>query len=86
MDCRPLAPLAIGLPFTPTIGCRIDFKNINIEDLTPSSMLDRHFVISAVKTSEEAPVKRPNLSVISEEAVDISKELESYQLDIENRY
>lgn len=78
------APLAIGVPFTPTVGCRIDFKNINIEDLTPSALLNRHLILSPVKTLEETAPKRPNLSVISEEAVDISKELECYQLEIEN--
>lgn len=83
MDVRH-APLAIELPFTPTVGCRIDFKNIHIEDLTPSSMLNRHLILSPVQKLEEITPKRPNLSVISEEAVDISKELESYQLEIEN--
>lgn len=78
------APLAIGVPFTPTIGCRIDFKNINIEDLTPSSMLNRHLILSPVKPLDENVPKRSNLSVISEEAVDISKELDCYQLEIEN--
>lgn len=79
------APLAIGVPFTPTLGCRIDFKNIKIEDLTPSTMLKRHLILSPVeKPLEEIAPKRPNLSVISEEAVDISKELEGYQLEIEN--
>lgn len=82
MDVRQ--PLAIGVPFTPTLGCRIDFKNIPIEELTPSSMLNRHLVFSpATKVTETTP-KRPNLSIISEEAVDISKELECYQLEIEN--
>lgn len=84
LDLFRKAPLAIGLPFTPTVGCRIDFKNIHIEDLTSSSMAGRHLVLSAVKTSEETPSKRPNLSVISEEAVDISRELNLYQLEIEN--
>lgn len=83
MDFRQ-APLAIKLPFTPTVGCRIDFKNMNIEDLTPNSMLNRHLVLSAVKATEVTPLKRPNLSVISEEAIDISKELDGYQLEIEN--
>lgn len=78
------AALAISVPFTPTVGCRIDFKNIQIEDLTPSSMLNRHLVFSPLKKVDETTPKRPNLSVISEEAVDISKELESYQLEIEN--
>lgn len=77
-------PLAIGVPFTPTLGCRIDFKNIPIEELTPSSMMNRHLVFSPVKKVNETTPKRPNLSIISEEAVDISKELECYQLEIEN--
>lgn len=72
------------MPFTPTLGCRIDFKNIPIEDLTPSAMLNRHLVFSPVKKSSETTPKRPNLSIISEEAVDISKELDCYQLELEN--
>lgn len=72
------------MPFTPTLGCRIDFKNVPIEDLTPSSMLNRHLVFSPVNKATETTPKRPNLSIISEEAVDISKELECYQLEIEN--
>lgn len=83
LDVRT-APLVIGLPFTPTVGCRIDFKNINIEDLTPNSMLNRHLVLSTAEKFDESTPKRPNLSIISEEAVDISKELEGYQLEIEN--
>lgn len=48
-------------------------------------MLNRHLILSPVeKPLEENVPKRPNLSVISEEAVDISKELEGYQLEIEN--
>lgn len=75
--------LAIGVPFTPTVGCRIDFKNLPIEALTPSSMLNAKLVFSPVKPTEQTP-KRSNLSIISEEAVDISKELESYQSELEN--
>lgn len=78
------APLAIGVPFTPTLGCRIDFKNIPLEDLTPSSMLNRHLVFSPVPKHIETTPKRTNLSIISEEAVDISKELDCYQLELEN--
>lgn len=80
----PQAPLAIGVPFTPTLGCRIDFKNIPLEDLTPSSMLSRHLVFSPVQKLNETTPKRTNLSIISEEAVDISKELDCYQLELEN--
>lgn len=48
-------------------------------------MLNRHLILSPVEqTLEENVPKRPNLSVISEEAVDISKELDGYQLEIEN--
>lgn len=83
MECQP-GQLAISVPFTPTLGCRIDFKNIPFEDLTPSSMMNRHLVFSPVKKASETTPKRSNLSVISEEAVDISKELESYQLELEN--
>lgn len=77
-------PLAIGVPFTPTLGCRIDFKNIPLEDLTPSSMLNRHLVFSPIQKPTETTPKRTNLSIISEEAVDISKELDCYQLELEN--
>lgn len=77
-------PLAISVPFTPMLGCRIDFKNIPIEDLTPSAMLNRHLVFSPVQKPCETTPKRPNLSIISEEAVDISKELDCYQLELEN--
>lgn len=66
------------------LGCRIDFKNIPIEDLTPSAMLNRHLVFSPVQKPSETTPKRPNLSIISEEAVDISKELDCYQLELEN--
>lgn len=48
-------------------------------------MLNRHLVFSPVsKSANETTPKRTNLSVISEEAVDISKELECYQLQLEN--
>lgn len=78
------APFAIGLPFTPTVGCRIDFSSVPIEALTPCSMLNRQLVFSPVTKPAELTPKRSNLSIISEEAVDISKELESYQLELEN--
>lgn len=81
-------PLAIGVPFTPSIGCRIDFKNIPINALTPSTMLDRQLVFSPLKKPNEVATtitpKRTNLSIISEEAVDISRELDCYQLELEN--
>lgn len=77
-------PLAIGVPFTPSVGCRIDFKNVPLDALTPSSMLSRQLVFSPIKKPAELTPKRSNLSIISEEAVDISRELECYQLELEN--
>lgn len=48
-------------------------------------MLNRHLIFSPVKPAvNETTPKRTNLSVISEEAVDISKELDCYQLELEN--
>lgn len=76
--------LAIAVPFTPTVGCRIDFNNIPLHVLTPCSMLSNKLVFSPIKKPSDLTPKRPNLSIISEEAVDISKELESYQLELEN--
>lgn len=82
MEMQPT--LSIGVPFTPTVGCRIDFGDIPLEALTPCSMLTRKLVFSPVnKVAEITPMRR-ELSVISEEAVDISKELELYQLELEN--
>lgn len=84
MDIQP--SLAIGVPFTPTVGCRIDFKGVSLEALTPSSMLSKKLVFSPVKKPTDLTPKRRSstLSVISEEAVDISKELDCYQLELEN--
>lgn len=84
MDMQPT--LAIGLPFTPTVGCRIDFNNIPLEALTPCTMLNTKLVFSPVRKPAEpsTPRQRRDLSVISEEAVDISKELDCYQLQLEN--
>lgn len=78
LEVQP-TPLVIGVPFTPTLGCRIDFKNVAIESLTPSTLMNRQLVFSPIATP-----KRANLSIISEEAVDISKELDGYQLELEN--
>lgn len=76
--------LAIGIPFTPTVGCRIDFGNIPMDSLTPSTMLNTKLIFSPIKKLTDLTPKRPNLSIISEEAVDISKELDCYQLELEN--
>lgn len=82
LDLQPA--LAIAVPFTPTVGCRIDFNNIPLDALTPCSMLNNKLVFSPIKKPTDLTPKRPNLSIISEEAVDISKELECYQLELEN--
>lgn len=86
MEMQPT--LAIGLPFTPTVGCRIDFNSIPLEALTPCTMLSTKLVFSPIKQPIEPPNTTPrqrrDLSVISEEAVDISKELDCYQLQLEN--
>lgn len=82
LDVQPT--LAIAVPFTPTVGCRIDFNNIPLDALTPCSMLNNKLVFSPIKKSTDLTPKRSNLSIISEEAVDISKELESYQTELEN--
>lgn len=47
-------------------------------------MLSRKLVFSPVNKAVEATPRRRDLSVISEEAVDISKELDCYQLELEN--
>lgn len=73
--------LAIGLPFTPTVGRRINFNDVAIESLTPSELLAKTLVFSPLDRKE---TPRRNLSVISEEAVDIAEELDCYQLELEN--
>lgn len=77
-------PLAIGVPFTPSIHRRIDFNNMNIDCMTPSTLLENKLVFSPIQKPDDAIPKRPNLSVIKEEVVDISKELDGYQLELEN--
>ncbi|XP_055905483.1 uncharacterized protein LOC129940976 [Eupeodes corollae] len=67
--------LRIGIPFTPTIGCRIDFNN-----LTPSKMLSEKLVFSPMIGKNRV------LTDINEEdtTMDIGKELDLYQLELEN--
>lgn len=77
-----VAPMAIGVPFTPSIHRRIEFKNVNVGDMTPCTMLENKLVFSPIQKANDQ--KRANLSVINEEAVDISKELDGYQLELEN--
>lgn len=75
--------LKIGLPFVPTVGCRIDFKGMSLSQLTPSKLLADKLVFSPVAPLS-APAKR-SLGAISEESsMDIGKELDRYQLELEN--
>lgn len=75
--------LKIGLPFVPTVGCRIDFNGISLSQLTPSKLLADKLVFSPVAPLS-APAKR-SLGAISEESsMDIGKELDRYQLELEN--
>ncbi|XP_030378767.1 uncharacterized protein LOC115627277 [Scaptodrosophila lebanonensis] len=72
--------LKIGLPFAPNLGCRIDFKGLSLAQLTPSKLLAEKLVFSPVM----AP-NRSSLGAISEETtMDIGKELDRYQLELEN--
>ncbi|KAM7347964.1 partner of numb [Cochliomyia hominivorax] len=71
--------LKLGLPFVPTVGCRIDFKDISMSQLTPSKLLAEKLVFS--------PVVKPKVSLGSigeETTMDIGKELDRYQLELEN--
>ncbi|EDV45822.1 calponin homology domain-containing protein DDB_G0272472 [Drosophila erecta] len=71
--------LKIGLPFTPTLGCRIDFHGMSLTQLTPSKLLAEKLVFSPV------PGPKRSLGAISEESsMDIGKELDRYQLELEN--
>lgn len=97
----PLISRAIAIPFTPTIGCRINFTDVPLESLTPCSMLAKKLVFLPVPASRQQPIttndtpKKNNereatanddveLSVISEESLDIIAELDCYQLELEN--
>lgn len=73
--------LKIGLPFTPTLGCRIDFHGMSLAQLTPSKLLAEKLVFSPV-----LPPAKQSLGAISEESssMDIGKELDRYQLELEN--
>ncbi|KAH8421498.1 hypothetical protein KR009_009862 [Drosophila setifemur] len=75
--------LKIGLPFTPTLGCRIDFHGLSLAQLTPSKLLAEKLVFSPVPAPVSAPKR--SLGAISEESsMDIGKELDRYQLELEN--
>uniref|UniRef100_A0A1B0BDY4 Uncharacterized protein n=1 Tax=Glossina palpalis gambiensis TaxID=67801 RepID=A0A1B0BDY4_9MUSC len=71
--------LKIGLPFKPNMGCRIDFKDLSLSQLTPSKLLAEKLVFSPVAANNRS------LTVINEESpTDISNELDCYQLVLEN--
>lgn len=72
--------LKISLPFKPTVGCRIDFTNIPIEELTPSKLLADKLVFSPVLLLP----KRSLDSASEDSSMDIGKELDRYQLELEN--
>lgn len=96
----PLISRAIAIPFTPTVGCRINFTDVPLESLTPCSMLAKKLVFSPAPPARQPmqcndtpkkPITRANaeqddveLSVISEESLDIIAELDCYQLELEN--
>ncbi|XP_013100980.2 LOW QUALITY PROTEIN: uncharacterized protein LOC106082790 [Stomoxys calcitrans] len=79
-DSMPVMPskLKIGLPFVPNIGCRIDFKDMSMTQLTPSKLLAEKLVFSPVVKH------KVSLGSIGEETMDIGKELDCYQLELEN--
>lgn len=90
-------PMAIAVPFTPTINHRIDFglmktpeppsrENNNQAQLTPSEMLSKKLVFSPKEQNCGTPkLFGKSLSIISEEnTVNIDEELDCYQLELEN--
>lgn len=92
-------PIAIAVPFTPTINHRIDFGQLKTPEppsqsmggsssqLTPSEMLSKKLVFSPKEQNCGTPKRlfAKSLSMISEEAtVDIDEELDCYQLQLEN--
>lgn len=87
LDLKQSTPRAIAVPFTPNMGCRIDFNDIPLESLTPCSMLSKKLVIDSPKLAitPKRPIKpATELSAISEEALNIGEELDCYQLELEN--
>ncbi|XP_039500093.1 E3 ubiquitin-protein ligase BRE1A [Drosophila santomea] len=77
--------LKIGLPFTPTLGCRIDFHGMSLTQLTPSKLLAEKLVFSPVPVPVGVAAPKRSLGAISEESsMDIGKELDRYQLELEN--
>ncbi|XP_034478386.1 inner centromere protein [Drosophila innubila] len=79
--------LKIGLPFAPTLGCRIDFNGMELANLTPSKLFAEKLVFSPVTPLSplKTGVGKRSLDDISEEStMDIGKELDRYQLELEN--
>ncbi|XP_034670343.1 MAP7 domain-containing protein 1 isoform X1 [Drosophila subobscura] len=84
--------LKIGLPFVPNVGCRIDFHGMSLAQLTPSKLLAEKLVFSPVPGPGPEDVAgavagpKRSLGAISEESstMDIGKELDRYQLELEN--
>lgn len=100
LEIKKKLPIAIAVPFTPTINHRIDFgqlktpeppsqaqRNDTNDQLTPSEMLSKKLVFSPKEQNCGTPKRlfAKSLSMISEEAtVDIDEELDCYQLQLEN--
>ncbi|KAH8305327.1 hypothetical protein KR044_005061 [Drosophila immigrans] len=78
--------LKIGLPFAPNLGYWIDFTGLDLAQLTPSKLFAEKLVFSPVAKSEAETEPKPTLDAISEEesTLDIGKELDRYQLELEN--
>lgn len=78
-------PMAIAVPFTPTINHRIDFGPMKSPE-TPSEMLSKKLVFSPQQANCATPKRLfcKSLSTISEEPIDIDEELDCYQLELEN--
>lgn len=69
------------------MGCRINFNDIPLESLTPCSLLAKKLVLESPKlpiTPKRSIKSSVELSVISEEALNIGEELDCYQLELEN--
>lgn len=87
LDLKQSTPRAIAVPFTPNMGCRINFNDIPLESLTPCSMLTNKLVLDSpnIAITPKRPLKpSTELSAISEEALNIGEELDCYQLELEN--
>ncbi|XP_037036772.1 uncharacterized protein LOC119074617 [Bradysia coprophila] len=86
LDLKQSTPRAIAVPFTPNMGCRINFSDIPLESLTPCSLLTKKLVLESPKlplTPKRSMKASVELSAISEE-LNIGEELDCYQLELEN--